>query len=130
MLKRSPPSRLAALAIRLPPVAASLMGAAGVALAAMAAHLPDAGNLALASSFLLFHAPAVLALAAFAPRSPAIRLAQAGLIAGPALFATALAVDVLAGIQMEPSPAPFGGALAIAAWLLAAGAFLRGEPKS
>ena len=41
-------------ALRVPAAAAGLMGAGGVALAAMSAHLPDATRLAAASSMLLF----------------------------------------------------------------------------
>jgi uncharacterized membrane protein YgdD (TMEM256/DUF423 family) len=47
---------------------AGLMGAAGVALAAMAAHLPDAARLGSASSMLLFHACAVLGALALTGR--------------------------------------------------------------
>ena len=129
MLKRSPPSPLAPLAVRLPPAAAALMGAAGVALAAVAAHLEGAADLALAANFLLFHAPAVLALSAIAPRGGLIRLAQTGLIVGSLLFSGTLALDVLAGIQISPSPAPLGGGLTIMAWLLAAFAILAGSAR-
>ena len=51
-------------ALRVPAAAAGLMGAGGVALAAMSAHLPDATRLAAASSMLLFHAAAVLGVLA------------------------------------------------------------------
>ena len=47
---------------------AGLMGASGVALAAMAAHLPDATRLGTASSMLLFHAAATLGAVALSER--------------------------------------------------------------
>ena len=45
-------------------ILAAIMGADGVILAAAAAHQPDASRLASASSMLLFHALAVLAVVA------------------------------------------------------------------
>lgn len=127
MLKRSPPA-LATTAPRLLLAAASLMGAAGVALGALAAHGSSGGNLGVASSFLLFHAPAVLALAALAPRSRLILMAQIGLVLGTGLFSGTLALGAVAGVQLNPSPAPFGGFLMIASWLAATLKFLRVGP--
>ena len=49
-------------------ILAAIMGADGVILAAAAAHQPDAARLASASSMLLFHATAVLAVVALAER--------------------------------------------------------------
>jgi uncharacterized membrane protein YgdD (TMEM256/DUF423 family) len=79
MLKRAPSVTLPRISARLVPATASLMGAAGVALGALAAHMDGGQNLAVASSFLLFHAPAILAIAALAPRSRPIFMAQVDL---------------------------------------------------
>ena len=49
-------------------ILAGVMGADGVILAAASAHQPDATRLAAASSMLLFHATAVLAIVALAER--------------------------------------------------------------
>src|SRR5207237_1788162 len=49
-------------------ILAGVMGADGVILAAASAHQADAARLAAASSMLLFHATAVLAVAALAER--------------------------------------------------------------
>ena len=58
------PSRLFRILI----VLAGIMGADGVVLAAASAHQADASRLASASSMLLFHATAVLAVVALAER--------------------------------------------------------------
>jgi uncharacterized membrane protein YgdD (TMEM256/DUF423 family) len=124
MLKRSPPASFSRIAPRALLAAATLMGAAGVVFGALAAHGDSSDNLAVASSFLLFHAPAVLALAAVAPRSRLIHMAQIGLVLGTVLFSGTLALDAIAGVQLNPSPAPFGGLLMIASWLGATLTFL------
>lgn len=103
---------------------ASLMGAAGVALGAVAAHLTGSGPLGTASTFLLLHAGAVLALAAFGGGSRLRLAAQLCLLAGTLLFCGAISLDVLAGLKLSPSPAPWGGVLLILGWLLAALGFL------
>jgi uncharacterized membrane protein YgdD (TMEM256/DUF423 family) len=103
---------------------AAFLGAAGVALGAIAAHLEGTGELSVASSFLLFHAPAILALGAHSNGSRLISAAQASLIVGAILFSGTLSADVLAGIQFTPSPAPLGGTLLILGWLLAGCGFL------
>lgn len=103
---------------------AALMGAAGVALAAAAAHQSDATRLASASSMLLFHATAVLAVAALAERR-AIHL-QIGLVAAfgfvlaVALFAGDLTMRQYAGQSLFPMAAPTGGTLLIVSWLVLA----------
>ncbi len=103
---------------------AALMGAAGVALAAAAAHQPDATRLASASSMLLFHASAVLAAAALAERR-VIHL-QIGLVAAfgfviaAALFAGDLTLRQYAGHSLFPMAAPTGGTLLIVSWVVLA----------
>jgi uncharacterized membrane protein YgdD (TMEM256/DUF423 family) len=101
---------------------AGLMGASGVALAAMAAHLPDATRLGTASSMLLFHAAATLGAVALSERhilQPRIGLiAAVGFVAGSALFAGDLALRQFAGHSLFPMAAPTGGTVLIASWLV------------
>ena len=72
-------------------ILAGIMGADGVILAAASAHQPDAARLASASSMLLFHATAVLAVVALAERGvihARIGIAAAsGFVVAAALFA-------------------------------------------
>lgn len=101
-----------------------LMGAAGVALAAAAAHMPDATRLAAASSMLLFHAPAILATLLLAERGM-IRwqfglVAACGFVIAAALFSGDLAFRQYAGHSLFPMAAPTGGTLLIASWLVLA----------
>ena len=105
-------------------VLAGLMGAAGVVLAAGAAHLPDATRLAAASSMLLFHATAVLGAVALAERGilhgrigP---LACFGFVVAARLFAGDLTMRQYAGQGLFPMAAPTGGTLLIASWLVLA----------
>ena len=100
------------------------MGAAGVILGALSAHAPGAANLSVASSFLLFHAVAVLALGSASVGSHVTTAAMLLLLSGAALFSGTLALDNLAGIKIKPSPAPFGGTLLIIGWLIAAISFV------
>jgi len=107
--------------------AGGLAGAAGVTLAAIAAHR-GGPNLAVAAQMLLVHAAALPALAAAAATVagwPRITLAGAGLAGlGAALFAGTLTLGDLAGIRPFPMAAPTGGTLMILGWLVAAaGAF-------
>jgi uncharacterized membrane protein YgdD (TMEM256/DUF423 family) len=105
---------------------AASMGAAGVALAAAAAHQGDAARLASASSMLLFHASAILAAVALADRH--VIHAQIGLVAAfgfvvaAALFAGDLTLRQYAGHSLFPMAAPTGGTLLIVSWLVLAAA--------
>lgn len=102
---------------------AGLMGAAGVALAAASAHGADASRLASASAMLLFHATAILALAAVALHARGLLHGGVGLVAafgfvtGAALFAGDLALRQYAGRSLFPFAAPTGGTVMIASWL-------------
>jgi uncharacterized membrane protein YgdD (TMEM256/DUF423 family) len=82
-------------------ILAGIMGADGVILAAAAAHQPDAMRLASASSMLLFHATAVLAVVALAERGVIhlrIGIAAAfGFAIAAALFAGDLTIRQYAG---------------------------------
>jgi uncharacterized membrane protein YgdD (TMEM256/DUF423 family) len=102
-------------------ILAAIMGADGVILAAAAAHQPDASRLASASSMLLFHALAVLAVVALAERGILhLRigmLAAWGFVVATALFAGDLSLRQYAGHSLFPFAAPTGGTLLIASWL-------------
>ena len=100
---------------------AAIMGADGVILAAASAHQPDASRLGAASSMLLFHASAVLAVAALAERGLVqARLglvAALGFVVAASLFAGDLTLRQYAGHGLFPMAAPTGGTLLIASWL-------------
>ena len=102
-------------------ILAGIMGADGVILAAASAHQPDASRLASASSMLLFHATAVLAVVALAERG--VVHARIGIAAGfgfvvaTALFAGDLTLRQYAGHGLFPFAAPSGGTLLIISWL-------------
>ncbi len=102
-------------------ILAAIMGADGVILAAAAAHQPDAARLASASSMLLFHALAVLAVIALAERGilhlRIAMLAAWGFVVAAALFAGDLTLRQYAGHSLFPFAAPTGGTLMIASWL-------------
>ena len=105
-------------------ILAGVMGADGVILAATAAHQPDATRLAAASSMLLFHATAVLAVVALAERGVIhlrIGIAAAwGFVIAAALFAGDLTLRQYAGHSLFPMAAPTGGTLLIVSWLVLA----------
>jgi uncharacterized membrane protein YgdD (TMEM256/DUF423 family) len=105
-------------------ILAAIMGADGVLLAAAAAHQPDAMRLASASSMLLFHATAVLAVVALIERGVIhLRIGTAaafGFVVAAALFAGDLTLRQYAGHSLFPMAAPSGGMLLIASWLAVA----------
>jgi uncharacterized membrane protein YgdD (TMEM256/DUF423 family) len=109
-------------ALRILIACAGLMGAAGVALAAMAAHQADVARLLPASAMLLFHASAVLGTAALAERrmihSRIGLVAAAGFIVAAALFSGDLVMRHVTGDRLFPFAAPTGGTLLIASWLV------------
>ncbi|NIX76120.1 DUF423 domain-containing protein [Microvirga terricola] len=100
---------------------AALAGLAGVALSAAAAHVTG-GSLSTAAQFLLFHAPALLALVALiasgAVNAKLARLAGYLLVIGLVLFSGDLARRALAGEALAPMAAPTGGILLILGWAL------------
>jgi len=102
-------------------VLAGVMGTDGVILAAASAHQPDATRLAAASSMLLFHAIAVLAVVALTERGlihVRIGIAAAfGFVIAAALFAGDLTLRQYAGHSLFPMAAPTGGMLLIVSWL-------------
>ncbi|AMB45503.1 DUF423 domain-containing protein [Methylobacterium sp. AMS5] len=107
---------------------AALAGGLGVAASAAAAHTSGGETLKTAAQFLMFHAPAVLALTVLAAtgfvRGGLARLAAAALLIGLALFSGDLALRALTGTPLFPMAAPSGGVVLMAGWLLAAVAML------
>lgn len=105
-------------------VCAGVMGAAGVALAAAGAHLPDAGRLSTAALMLLLHAAAILGATALTERGvtqPMLGLiATAGFVLGASLFAGDLAARFFAERGLFLRAAPTGGILLMLSWLLLA----------
>ena len=105
-------------------VLAAIMGADGVMLAAASAHGADASRLVSASSMLLFHATAVLAIVALAERGLIhlrIGIAAAfGFVIAAALFACDLTLRQYAGHSLFSMAAPTGGTLLIVSWLVLA----------
>jgi uncharacterized membrane protein YgdD (TMEM256/DUF423 family) len=105
-------------------ILAGIMGADGVILAAASAHQPDAARLASASSMLLFHATAVLAVVALAERGvihARIGITAAfGFVIATGLFAGDLTLRQYAGHGLFPFAAPTGGTLLIISWLVLA----------
>jgi uncharacterized membrane protein YgdD (TMEM256/DUF423 family) len=105
-------------------ILAGVMGADGVILAAASAHQPDATRLASASSMLLFHATAVLAVVALTERGLIhVRIGTAaafGFVIAAALFAGDLTLRQYAGHSLFSMAAPTGGTLLIVSWLLLA----------
>jgi uncharacterized membrane protein YgdD (TMEM256/DUF423 family) len=113
---------------RLLVVLAGVTGAAGVALAAVSAHQPDATRLASASSMLLFHASSVLAAGLLVERR-VIHMqlgfgAAFGFVIAATLFAGDLTLRQYAGHGLFPMAAPTGGTLLILSWLTLAVAAL------
>ncbi|MEE7458438.1 hypothetical protein MPAR168_09000 [Methylorubrum populi] len=107
---------------------AALAGGLGVAASAAAAHTSGGETLKTAAQFLLFHAPAILALTGLAAagltRGVLTRLAAAALLIGLVLFSGDLALRALTGTPLFPMAAPSGGVVLMAGWLLAAIAVL------
>ncbi len=105
-------------------ILAAVMGADGVMLAAAAAHQADAARLGAASSMLLFHASAVLAVVALVERSVLKAgigtIAAFGFVIAASLFAGDLTLRQYAGHALFPLAAPTGGTLLIASWLVLA----------
>lgn len=105
-------------------VAAGLFGAAGVTLSAAAAHqaLPGVST---AGTFLLFHAPAVLAMSLMAGNR-VLTIAAWVIALGTALFCGDLTARAYLETGLFPMAAPTGGVLMIAGWLgVAVSAFRR-----
>jgi uncharacterized membrane protein YgdD (TMEM256/DUF423 family) len=98
-----------------------LMGAAGVALMAAAAHSAPGTGLDSAGSLLLVHAAAVLTMTALFERGllwrPLAIAVAAGFVIGAALFASDVSLRAFAGHRLFPMAAPTGGMTLILSWL-------------
>jgi uncharacterized membrane protein YgdD (TMEM256/DUF423 family) len=102
---------------------AGIAGAAGVALAAVAAHKVESPALASAATLLMIHATAAVAVAGLS-----LRLAAAGwwiataalMLISVGLFSGAIALRTLTSMSLFPGAAPVGGSLLILAWILVA----------
>jgi uncharacterized membrane protein YgdD (TMEM256/DUF423 family) len=105
-------------------ILAAVMGADGVILAAASAHQSGASLLLPASSMLLFHALAVLAVVALSERGIIARrigiAAASGFVIAAVLFAADLTMRQYAGHRLFPFAAPTGGTLLIVSWLMLA----------
>lgn len=99
-------------------VIGGLAGGMGVALMAMAAHLPDGERLLTSAQMLLFHAPAFLALAALHGTGPRFLLPLTVIVLtlGVLLFCGDVTMRVLVDHRIFPMAAPTGGGLMIAGW--------------
>ena len=104
---------------------AGLMGAAGMALAAAAAHVASGSGVDSAAYMLLFHAVAVIGGVALVQQIPLWRplalLVFAAWVLGAALFASDIAMRAFAGHRLFPFAAPTGGTILVAAWLTLTG---------
>ena len=108
-------------------LAGGLVGAAGVALSAAAAHRGGAFA-GTAASFLLMHAPVFLAIGLIGGNR-CLRTASLVLLVGLLLFSGDLLARDFLGSRLFPMSAPIGGTLLIAGWLaIAVSALLR--PRS
>jgi len=112
------------LSLRIAAALAGLMGACGVALAAAAAHMPDAARLHTASSMLLFHACAVIGAVLLIHQGLVRRrlglTAAYGFILAGILFGGDLVSLQYAGHGLFTMAAPTGGTLFIVCWLMLA----------
>ena len=101
-----------------------LAGLAGVALSATAAHVTGGGALETAAHFLLFHAPALLGVAALTGtrriHSGIGRAAGLAFALGLMLFCGDLALRSFRGVPLFPMAAPSGGVTLMLGWALVA----------
>ncbi len=100
------------------------MGAAGVALAAAAAHRVPTPAMASAAQMLMVHAVAALAVSSWAVRSATAagwwRVAARVMLLGVALFSGDIALKGFEVGSLFPMAAPIGGSLTILGWVLVA----------
>lgn len=118
------PDRLNASSLVLLAVAGCL-GAAGVLLAAAAAHVGGGEALRAAAELALVNAAVAIALVALSQQSqrPGLwRIVTGILLTGSVLFSATVALGVLADFRPLPMLAPIGGTLSALAWLAISGA--------
>jgi uncharacterized membrane protein YgdD (TMEM256/DUF423 family) len=101
---------------------AGLMGAAGVALAAAAAHAAPGAGLESAAYMLLFHAAAIVGGAALLDRDVLARwpllIALVGWVLGAALFSGDITLRAFTGNRLFAMAAPTGGIILILGWVM------------
>lgn len=97
-------------------VAAGLLGALGVATAAMASHGEDVRNLAAMSAMALAHAP-VLLLLGLVGRGRVLSISGLVLAIGCIIFVADLAMRHWAATPLFQGAAPIGGVGMILGWL-------------
>lgn len=104
---------------------ACLIGAGGVAAAAVASHGPTEGNrMSAAAQIMLAHSAASLALVAAVPAGWITTAGIALIELGTILFSADMASRTYSGSALFSMAAPTGGWLIIAGWLVAGAAVL------
>jgi uncharacterized membrane protein YgdD (TMEM256/DUF423 family) len=101
---------------------ACVLGGAGVALAAVAAHRVADPSLTTAAMFLILHGAAAIGLSAVAGGSPqptSFLISASVMLVAVTLFSGDVAARVLLGDRLFPMAAPIGGSLLILSWLAA-----------
>jgi uncharacterized membrane protein YgdD (TMEM256/DUF423 family) len=100
---------------------AGMMGAAGVILAALAAHAAPGAGLDGAAYMLLFHAVAILAASPLLKRPliprPILIISLGAWVFGSVVFSGDIGMRALAGHRLFPMAAPIGGFAMIVGWL-------------
>ena len=105
----------------LPYFFAGIWGFGGVIMLAMGSHPPQTGLMATGGQFLLFHAPAVMAVASQTRFGGVYkRAALALLLAGPAIFAAEAVFHTTARSTALIALMPIGGGMAVLGWLCVA----------
>jgi uncharacterized membrane protein YgdD (TMEM256/DUF423 family) len=102
---------------------AGVLGAAGIAAAAWAAHRSADPDLQIAAYFLLIHATAIASIAA--QRRAGFLAAASILATGALLFCGDLVLRALVGTRLFAMAAPTGGILLIIGWLALTAASIR-----
>jgi uncharacterized membrane protein YgdD (TMEM256/DUF423 family) len=103
---------------------AGLLGASGVILAAVGAHVAPGTGLDNAAYILLFHATAILGATAILHQGllwrPSAAVALVAWVLGSVLFSGDIALRALADHRLFAMAAPSGGILLIGGWVLLA----------
>lgn len=102
---------------------AGLLGAAGVSLAAAAAHISGDETLRAAAEMAMVHAAGVIGLVGFsqnASRPRLWRFIAAAMLLGAWLFTGTVALGQLADFRPLPMLAPVGGTITILSWIAVA----------
>lgn len=109
---------------------AGAWGLWGVALLALGGHPPEMGIATTGGQFLLFHAPAVMAIA-LQTRFSGIykRAALVLLLVGSGLFALEITMHLAYGRAVAGPMAPIGGGAAILGWLCVVIGSVRGGDR-